>query len=41
MTNPIPAGILVVQDSHNRPAGTNQNFKYVSMADVLQALELR
>lgn len=34
----FPAGILVVQDGHNRPGGANQNFKYVSMADVLSAL---
>jgi 3-phytase len=32
----FPAGLLVVQDGDNRPRGENQNFKLVSMAEVLE-----
>jgi 3-phytase len=35
----FPAGLLVVQDGDNRPRGENQNFKLVSMAEVLALLE--
>jgi len=36
----FPAGLLVVQDGRNLPAGQNQNFKYVSWRDVAAALGL-
>jgi 3-phytase len=35
-----PAGLLVVQDGSNEPAGQHQNFKLVSWEDVEQALRL-
>lgn len=35
-----PAGLLVVQDGRNLMPAQRQNFKYVSMKDVLDALEL-
>lgn len=33
-----PRGLLVVQDGFNMPSGDNQNFKYVSFAQVLEIL---
>lgn len=36
----LPAGLLVVQDGHNEPAGLRQNFKLVSWRDVAAALAL-
>jgi 3-phytase len=35
-----PAGLLVVQDGRNEPAGQRQNFKFVSWRDIREALEL-
>jgi 3-phytase len=34
-----PAGLLVVQDGRNLMPSQRQNFKYVSMKDVLEAIE--
>jgi 3-phytase len=35
ITDRFPAGVLVVQDGVNTPEGERQNFKLVSMADVI------
>ena len=35
-----PQGLLVVQDDENTNPNSFQNFKYVSWADVVAALEL-
>jgi 3-phytase len=34
-----PAGLLVVQDGRNLMPAQRQNFKFVSMQDVLDAIE--
>lgn len=36
VTRDFPAGLLVVQDGVNTPAGERQNFKLISMAEVLE-----
>lgn len=38
-TNQFPDGIFIVQDDKNTKPSLNQNFKFISLADILNSLE--